>query len=721
MGGGRDELYAHTPSDVRDWHLLLDHLRSVAELAASFGEKFGAKDLAYLSGLWHDVGKAHPGFQQYLEDAHAGRSSESEPHAIWGAALAANFKRVRGPWREVALPVAGHHAGLNIPSLVLQDAQAAAKNAPDAFDRIRSLAASLPGPGTVASLDNRELDRELRIRMILSVLVDADRLDTEAHIEPASAQRRGFQTNLGDLWQRFETDQQDLMDGAEETEVNAVRKQVYQACLAAASSDQGIFRLTVPTGGGKTRSGLAFALRHAIEHDLDRVIVAIPYTSIIDQTAEVYRDILGDDVVLEHHSRIELSDDERQDDTAIRLRLATENWDAPVVVTTTVQFFESLFSHHPSRVRKIHRIANSVVLLDEVQTLPVHLLEPSMEMLASLARDYGTTIVLSTATQPALEGTPYVCAFEEQGVNEIVPEYTRHFEQLQRVDYNWREQPTGWPDLARELEEQKQALAILNTRGDALAVLDELPRHQAVIHLSTLLCPKHRRDQLKEVRRRLDTGKEILLVSTQVVEAGVDIDFPVVYRALGPLDRIVQAAGRCNREGALEEKGEVVVFYPAEGGAPPGAYRSGLGWARENLDTEGPERLHDPDVYQSYFKRLFQDQDLDSKGIQDLRRGMDYRKVSRAYRLIDQDTVAVVVDYKDGYDLAREYVDHPTTRKVRELQHYTVNLYRHEIERHARDGWVTQLAEGLYRWDGKYDDRRGIQPGLHDPADLIKG
>lgn len=727
MSGGAAGYWAHTPVHGSQPHLLDEHLEDVAGIARELGERVGLGPFAEVAGLWHDIGKAHPSFQRYLKAVAEGRDANSTPHAIWGAAFAHRVIRAqKGPWREVALPIAGHHAGLKHPSAVKNDAEHHIADAPHVTGRIQDLARELDTPEDLPGSAAGPLEREMRIRMLLSVLVDADRLDTEAFTQPEKGQSRGFETELGEMWETFLRNQEALIKQAPDTEVNRIRHAVYEACLSAAESPQGVFRLTVPTGGGKTRSGLAFALKHAIEHDLERVIVAIPYTSIVDQTVDTYRGIfheLDENVVLEHHSRMEFSESENQDAAALKMRLATENWEAPLIVTTTVQLFESLLAHHPSQTRKIHRTANSVVLLDEFQTLPVGLLRPTTDVLRQLVEHYGSTVVLSTATQPAVRESRYLGAFEDLGIDEIVPSYPSHFEKLRRVEYEWRSDEPTWEQLGAEIQEASQALAILNTRQDALDLVKTLPRDDGLFHLSTVLCPAHRRDQLDVIRRRLEDDEPVRVVSTQVVEAGVDLDFPRVYRALGPLDRVVQAAGRCNREGTMGEPGQVVVFDPAEGSSPPGAYRSGLGHARTVIETGGAQRLHDPDLYRAYFQKLYTGQDLDDRDVQDARERLAYRDTSSRYRLIDQDTVPVVVDYGDdqeGPRRAQAWLDHPSRRTFARLQAYTVNLYRHEIEAHEQDGWVTPLSDDLYRWDAHYDDLLGIREELHDPTSLIQ-
>lgn len=682
-------------------------------------------DAAYLVGLLHDLGKFNPEFQRYLRSAHEGRPHPPVPHAIWGAALVYGLSRAKALdiWKDLALPVLGHHAGL-------EDAGVAATRL-HAFWLERGLevveaqkrleATGIKPPPLRLRATTEATRRELAIRMILSALVDADYLDTERHFDPEQAALRGRGPSLQALWEKLEAAQREILDDS--TPVNRVRKEVYEACLQAASRPPGLYRLTVPTGGGKTRSGLAFALRHAVLHGLQRVIVAIPYTSIIDQTAQVYREILGDDAVLEHHSALEVPDggDDALDEASLRQRLASENWDAPLVVTTTVQLLESLFSSRPSKVRKIHRLSRAVILIDEAQTIPPELLRPTLDMLTLLATPveeggYGSTVVLSTATQPSFETACGPEGLRAFAATEIVPDYPRHFAQLRRVEYAYMPQPMTWEALAREVEGLEQVLVVLNARRDALELLAALDGAADVFHLSTLLCGAHRRRVLQEVRRRLQAGLPVRLVSTQVVEAGVDLDFPVVYRAIGPLDRIVQAAGRCNREGR-RPKGQVVIFEPAEGRSPVGPYRTGLEKARFLLREHPASRLHDPELYREYFRRLFADVDLDKKRIQEYREALNYPEVAQRYRLIAGDTVSVVVPYEDAVARLEEFLVRPGYVAWRRLQPYIVSLFAYEVA--ARGAWLERVAEGLYLWKGAYDERLGLVEGYADPADLI--
>lgn len=731
--------YAHTPGKAGVWHDLVGHLQRTAVRARRNGAKFGAGELANLAALWHDLGKFNPDFQRYLRDCEKAKRegtdapSKGTPHAIYGAMLASDSLQV------LASIIYGHHAGLPNASK-LKDA-VKRPEVREKFENIlpvvREEIEGLEPQGDVRSLfsdpPRDELQMETLQRMLFSALVDADFLDTEKHFDPEVPEFRGSNIDPKQLWEVFQREQEAFVASAgEQTVVNEARKEVYRLCLEAAERPQGVYRLSVPTGGGKTRSGLGFALRHAVEHDLDRVIFAVPYTSIIEQTASVYRGIfegLGEGAILEHHSAVRREDagiGERQDEAWTRARLATQNWDAPLVVTTTVQLFESLFANRTSRCRKLHNLCRSVIVLDEVQTLPVGLLWPTVNMLQELVRRYGVSVVLCTATQPALdEASKYLEGFPS--VDDIVPQERAadHFQTLRRVEYETPSELWSWEEVAKRLLEaapNKQAMVVLNTRKDALAVLDEL-EGEPVLHLSTLLCGAHRRAVLEEVRRRLDEDEPCLLVATQVVEAGVDLDFPVVFRALGPLDRIVQAAGRCNREGKLDNPGRVVIFEPEEGKMPQGEYAAAFGEAKQMLDR--PEfDLHDPEIFREYFRLLYQDVPTDQEGIQKLRREFDYPEVALRYRLISDASVPVIVRYPSD-DEDRKPLDRLLGRirgtgiwssDHRRLQPCVVSMFEHEFEK--RRAYVEEISEGVFVWNGNYDELRGIEDVSLDPADL---
>lgn len=731
---------AHTPRPgTGEWDDLAKHLEDVGRLAGCFAEAFGARELGFLAGLWHDLGKLNPEFQDYLWACYRAEQQEMPAprsrvhHAIWGAALAYSliWKQLGHDedWKEIALPIAAHHTGLHDGGKFAQELDAFLDKNVEVPKILARYVATLPASRMPSPARLAPTSRELYIRMIFSALVDADRLLTEKHFQPEQvAKRAGWPPLLG-LSETLNRVLPEWMSGKPDSPVNSVRREVLDACREAALGPQGVFRLTVPTGGGKTLNGLVFAMGQARRHDLRRIVVAIPYTSIIDQTVEVYRAFLGEGSVLEHHSQIAISEDETQDSHQIRQRLATENWDAPVIVTTTVQLFESLFSNRASQVRKLHNLANSVILLDEVQTLPIELLEPTLDALRTLVEQYGVTLVLSTATQPALEASHYLKPFHGLRVNEIVPEsdFLRHYRTLRRVDYEIWPGVISHEELAEAVHTLDQVMVVLNTRRDALAVIKALKDTSDVFHLSTLLCSAHRRKVLDEIKARLGDGgdgrpvRPVRLISTQVVEAGVDLDFPTVWRALGPLDRIVQAAGRCNREGK-RPSGRVVVFELDGGGSAQGPYKVGIEEARVLLKRRGPESLHRPEVYREYFGNLFAILPVDGKKLQPERVRLNYPKVAKEYRLIEGNTVPVVVPYEESFRHLNDWRQRPNRANWQRLQAYLVTIYAHEADRLQEEGSpLLSVTEGLYQWLGEYDDERhlGLAQVVLDPSDLI--
>ncbi|MCL0090661.1 CRISPR-associated helicase Cas3' [Dehalococcoidia bacterium] len=722
---GSKVFLAHSQNSEGQGHSLVQHLESVGNLAQQYAAKFGAGELGRWVGLWHDLGKFNPRFQEYIcnpEAAH-GRIDHSSAGAVFAAE---NFE-------PLAFLVAGHHGGLpdgrelkhrlkrKSGAAEIHEALSLARGELSQVVPQSRLKGNLP-----AFLDNNpsKTQFELFLRMLFSALVDADFLDTEAHLDPSRMRERGSSfPSLQELWQLLE-DHQNRISGKNQDTLNQIRHEIYHACLQAAPRPPGIFRLTAPSGGGKTLSSMAFALKHALEYNLNRVIVAIPYTSIIDQTAKVYRDIFGEEVVLEHHSAVNWdSDSELPNTRQMQARLASENWDAPIVVTTTVQLFESLFANRASRCRKLHNIVRSVLILDEVQMLPTELLAPILDVLQDLADHYSVTVVLCSATQPAFEDSPYVRGFRE--IRDIVPNPDRYFDELKRVHY---ELPQGgewsWEQVVSEMHLASQCMAVVNTKKDALALLDALNDPNA-LHLSTLLCGAHRRDVLAEVHNRLHAGKPCRLVATQVVEAGVDLDFPVVLRAMGPLDRIVQAAGRCNREGLLDQ-GQVIVFVPSAGSMPSGSYSIGAGTTRA-LVAQGDIDLHRPAIYQTYFERLYQRVELDKKNIQKKRAKFDFAEVAQSFRLIEEDSEPVIVRYQsstvkgevDALLKEARRADVNSRWLVRRLQPYLVNVKRWELPRMQREGLVKKIFPGLWEWLGKYDPVRGLVQSGHDPEDLV--
>lgn len=698
--------------------MLVEHLRNVADLTRQFASPFGGGDLGYLAGLWHDAGKADPTWQRYLRRSEAGEPAHSVDHKCAGVLLE---ERAFGEPGHIGFLIHAHHGGLGNRT-GFRDWLKEKRELPGpgkALDAMRlemPAIADQPEPAFPDFITS-ERDAELFLRLTYSALVDADSLDTEAHKLAGTPPLRGNDIVLTTLWERYEAFLA-KQPTAPESAVNRVRTEVHEACLAAASEQQGVFRLTVPTGGGKTRSALAFALRHGVQHGLRRIVVAVPFTTITQQTAGVYREILGDDrVVLEHHAAATEGvgsggeDEDGFSEEAVWQRLAAENWDAPVIVTTTVQLFESLFSNRRGKTRKLHNLANSVIILDEVQALPAGFLAPILDGLRQLTDQYGASVVLSTATQPAFE---LIREFREIDASEIVPEYGRHFEGLGRVRYEWRDKPAEWSEVAGWMREERSALAIVNTKRHAMELLDALQDPDA-LHLSTLLCGAHRNEVLNEIRERLAAGEPCHVVSTQVVEAGVDLDFPAVFRAEAPLDAIIQAAGRCNREGNLDERGKVVVFAPQDGKTPPGAYETGRDTAREVRALFPGAAPDDLPVLGAYFERMAERIPADEKGIQHARRRLDFPLVAEKFRMIDEDTCDIIVSWPvEASPEIERLVRQLQTRErpgrvvLRQLQPHTVSLYRREYTQLLGRGLIEEVLPNVGRWHGTYDPVRGI-------------
>jgi CRISPR-associated endonuclease/helicase Cas3 len=715
------EPIAHACVDASgNWELhgLEQHLLRVAELAGASASVFKGEEWASLAGRWHDLGKYRPAFQRYIRnatgldatDAHIEGKSNRTTHSTAGAVLAEERLGIQG--RVLSYLIAGHHAGLHDWDGGL-DCRLSGEDARRELDE--SLAAGVPD----SVLSDGGFSADLRevpggsdgfafwVRMLFSCLVDADFLDTEAFLNPEQSARRGNWPTLDQLRIRFEQSMTEMVSKTERTPVNRLRGAIRAECTAAAEWPPGRFSLTVPTGGGKTLSSMAFALAHARRHQKRRIIYVIPYTSIIEQTADVFRDIFGDAVV-EHHSNAEV---EPGTETA-KSRLACENWDAPIIVTTSVQFFESLFAARTSRCRKLHNVVNSIVVLDEVQLLPPELLQPILDALTLLSEHYGVSLVLSTATQPALASRTYFDTNRNvsglDNVREIIGAPNQLYADLKRVQVHLPADfaaPVPWDKLAAELAGHTNVLAIVNTRRHARELHGLMP--SGTLHLSALMCGAHRSRVIAEIKTRLKAGEPTQVVSTQLVEAGVDLDFPVVYRASAGLDSIAQAAGRCNREGRLEQ-GDVFVFVPPS--APPaGLLRKAEAVCRGLLYDHVGDPL-DLGLFTRYFEHLYYACDLDAKGVRDALRvapktlGVSFRTAAQCFRMIDdEDSAPVIVRYRPADDpecidkliglLRKQGTDRWLMRK---LQRYTVNIPREQALRLLEQHDVEELVPGLF-------------------------
>ncbi|MEV5747172.1 CRISPR-associated helicase Cas3' [Actinoallomurus sp. NPDC052308] len=718
-------VYAHSANGDGQWHGLPEHLRRTAALARGFAEVFGAGELAAYLGLVHDVGKAACGWQAALL-----RAEKDEPigidHKLAGTWLA--HEQGLGP---LAAAVFGHHGGL--PSRATLKAALMAVEASEwervteAVTRAAELVPEIH-PGIRPSLPDWVAGRpdafaaELLLRLVFSALVDADFLDTEQHFNGGELRRSV--SPVGVLADAFERSRAQLLTAAEPSPVDAIREQVYEQAVAAAVARPGMFRLPAPTGSGKTIAAGGFAVHHARRYGLGRVVVAVPFLSITQQNAQVYRQLFGEDHVLEHHSGVNLDGGRR---ASRWQRLAAENWDAPFVVTTTVQLFESLFSNRPSAMRKLHRLAGSVIVLDEVQALPDRLLLPILSVLRHLTEYFGTTVLLASATQPAFfELSP----FRELQIHDVIARPEHLYGQLRRARYEWwlRPKPT-LRQVAERAGRERQVLVIANTTKDAA----DLHRHLSecwtgegpVLHLSTRMAAAHRNAVLEQIRERLAVGEPVAVVSTQLVEAGVDLDFPIVIRAWASADALQQAAGRANRNGLLPY-GRVIVFDPADG--DPGAwavYGAALTATRRHF---GPGRAFpdDPGALALYYKERFELKGVEDASvgttIQQLRRDLDFPEVARLFKMIDERTVPVITRYATG-DAARECDSllrllrspKPAPAWVfRKLQPHLAAIPRSAVA----DGSphpVRQLVGDLYEWRGAYHPQRGIE--LTPPKD----
>ncbi|CAN5792019.1 CRISPR-associated helicase/endonuclease Cas3 [soil metagenome] len=758
--------YAHTAKDadgnpvgVEAWQPLSTHLLNVARLAREFARPLRLEAEAEIAGLLHDLGKYSRRFQARLHD----NSIRGINHWSAGASVAFQHRAL-----EAAFAIEGHHTGM--PAFLNNDDEPGAGTGLECLKqrllKLRDPKLALEVNGFSESTfdllnlfgsekftipERREpsaaetdFARALRTRMLFSCLVDADFLDTEAHFDATKAGLRSVPELTPD--RALEVLRADLANRPSEGAINELRGRLLADCLLAAEESPGLFSLTAPTGSGKTLASLAFALRHAAVNNarlakddpniFRRVIVVIPYTSIIEQTAQVYRELFeplfGPHYLLEHHSAVgprERKEDaghDAEEDRLRRARLAQENWDAPLVVTTSVQFFESLFGHKPSQCRKLHNIGRSVVLFDEVQTLPLKLVPSLLSAVNLLVKDYGVTAVFGTATQPAFASAASAIP-EGWRPREISSQPRAMAEALRRTRITRRsdDQRTTWAGLAAELGGHPQVLCVVNLKRHARELFTALKVAESqgpAFHLSASMCPAHRQVKLAEVRRRLLAGEPCRLISTQLIEAGVDVDFPRVYRAMGPLDSIIQTAGRCNREGRMSEAGDVIVFRPEDDGKPPGAYAQAAA-VTEAFLTENPDAdLHQPETYAAYFARLYGT--LGPQAAKDdpafaFSERLDFPAAARACRLVGEDTRSVVVRWGEGERLAKliRYQKYLSRDEWRLAQRFAVNFYQSEFNASVARGEIVQPVPDFdfYFWNGHYDEDLGVvAPSLND-------
>lgn len=745
-----NDYFSHTLRDVADtsqWERLTDHLKETAELAGRFASDFECGPVGRMMGVTHDLGKSSEEFLNYLlisggvKKGRAGKVNHSTAGAKWLWDKCGGKQDKSGVMTPfLAYGIAGHHAGL---------CDGGARNSPQSGELAYRLKSTVPvwdkesaevflKPYWEAlhqfwetSFFRKENKKYLKscscftfwIRMLFSCLVDADYLCTERFMSPdRTVARKSRVYGMDELLEAFNRYLQDRMAKADPSlEINGIRRQVSDACQKAAQQEHGLFSLTVPTGGGKTLASLRFALEHAISHGKKRIIYVIPYTSIIEQTARVYKEIfasLGEDVVLEHHSnyaeRREEGAEEQENETDSWNKLASENWDAPIIVTTSVQFFESLYASKTSRCRKLHNIINSVVIFDEVQMIPLSVLKPCLDVMKILASSYKASLVLCTATQPALEKRE---EFKEglENICEIIPNYKDLFVKLKRVRTMWfnEGEPVDDTDLADFISNRNQALCIVDTRRqaeDLFRLLKQQCEEGSCFHLSAAMCAQHRTLTLYLVRRRLRSGKPCRLISTQLIEAGVDVDFPVVLRCLAGLDSLTQAAGRCNREGRLQQGGEFYIFRREKESTIPDILLAAQ-HAREVLSLCNENDLIGEKSVRLFFELHF----WHLSGQMDRREVMAafysdffkdpyalrFQELSQRFKFIDNETISVFVPFgKKGSllcDKLRQTYD-PKERRttLRALQRYVVGVHENDWKKLMSNGMLEIIHDSYY-------------------------
>lgn len=701
-----------------------EHSNNVAKLARSFADELGMGMWGYVLGMLHDKGKESDDFQSYIRKE-SGYDYEAKcplehNHAFVGGIIA---KSIYGKGSESLLcnQIISHHSGLHdycqieetlkkdIPSDVNRCVEKIHLNRPPfSFSQIKGSKGMTPDANHLS-------------RMLFSCLVDADYLDTELFMDEKSARKRinGISQSL---LPSLETYIDNLQKRSSESEVNAIRRTVQERCVSVSNVKKGFYSLTVPTGGGKTLSSLVWALRHAVHNGMKRIIIAIPYTSIIAQTASILKQIFGEEAVLEHHSNFDpqsLKSKEMQH----KAKLATENWDYPIVVTTNVQLFESMFSNKPSDCRKLHNIVNSVIILDEVQTLPTDYLQPIVDALKSYQRMFGISVLFTTASQPVLSGLIEGCnpkaAFQGiDNITEIIPkEYVLH-DKLRRVRLEIDNTGSTYDEIADQLSQHNKVLCIVNTRNDARELFERLPKEGLTIHLSRMMCPRHVSKAIQEIKQALSDNSEtvIRVVATQLIEAGVDIDFPVVYRQEAGLDSILQAAGRCNREGKLDMATTYVFSLSEE----HKLYGSIIDANNARLNMVNVNDWFASEAMTEYFRQLYcRKETFDKKDIKTLLykpTEMCFAEAAKEFRLIEETGKTIYVNMDDSLELVERLKnDGITYSLMKQLSQYSVNIHERDFLKLLSYGAIEEVIEGIYVVNDRaqYDENIGLRLDNH--------
>lgn len=697
---------------------LKDHLCGTAELAGYFAGRFGKADWGYACGMLHDIGKYSLAFQDKIKN----NSNRQVDHSTAGAK--ACFEK-GGMYSFMSYCIAGHHSGLpdygsssdpgNAPTLQgrkkkhIEDC--GAYKSEIHIPEIKTL------PFDPQNSPDPDFSLSVFIRMLYSCLVDADFLDTEYFMKEGRTQREtGEEPSV--LLEKLKKHVAGWLLNEDTETVNGRRTEILRHCFEWGHKERGIFQLTVPTGGGKTIASLAFALQHAVENQMDCVIYVIPYTSIIEQNAAVFRKILGEQNVLENHYNVDYESTEE----LMPMQLASENWDKPVVVTTNVQFFESLFANKSSKCRKLHNIANSVIIFDEVQMLPTDYLKPCIAVMEELAANFGSSIVLCTATQPAL--SPFFQ--REMPVTELCPRVEEQFRFFERVTF----QNVGTiseDELIEKLQKEEQALCIVNTKKRAQRLYQKM-KGEGVFHLSTAMYPKHRRRVLDKIRRLVKDGKRCILISTSLVEAGVDLDFCTVYRQLAGVDSMIQAAGRCNREGKRAAQDSFAYLFQFEEKEYVPGQQLQIDVSKMLLsEGEDISSLH---RIEKYFEALyhFRGESLDKKKIFEEFKDKRYNfaKAAKEFKLIEENTLTVFISREEDAEELLWQIKHQgyTKSGMRKAGQYCVQLYENDIEKLRGAGMLRQVPGGIENFyelvdSGQYSEEMGLDLGIESGMAVV--
>ncbi|MCC4767038.1 CRISPR-associated helicase Cas3' [Methanosarcina sp. DH1] len=761
--------YAHSTDrqDKSDWQPLKVHLENVADIASGFSREFNAEQFGYASGLLHDIGKYSPEFQRRLDGVKI-----RVDHSTAGAQEA---RKLYGIFQSRILEyiITGHHGGLlnygtkecglderlSRPFLSDYSAYKSEILVPD-LNKVRP---------SLTPINNKiGFAISFYTRMLFSCLVDADFLDTERFISPDKSYFRGQHESFDKLFTKFDNYMKTKLSTAAENSINRYRREIYEQCIEKAELPPQMFSLTVPTGGGKTLSSMAFALNHLKKHNLNRILYVIPYTSIIEQNADIFREIFGNQNVLEHHSNYDPKNEksENTDVAQEKLKLSSENWDIPIIVTTNVQFFESLFSNRVSRCRKLHNLAKSVIILDEAQMLPTSFLKPCLAALSELVVNYGSTVVICTATQPNLN------ELLDQRVKpvEIIHSPQELYEAFRRVHVADLGDISD-SDLSARLKAHNQVLCIVNTRKHAQNLYEQLSKsdncyhlsarlsaklkaHKQVrcivntrrkhaqnlygqlsksnscYHLSARMCPVHRRKKLKEIKDLLRKGAECRVVSTQLIEAGVDIDFPAVYRAMSGIDSVCQASGRCNREGKLAS-GEVYVFRSTEDYGKATHWQSRIAEIGSMVFDEWDDPLSLPAV-DRYFEKLYsyEGDGLDKKRVlpafeerlKDV--AFPFEDVANVFNLIENDTRDIIILYDEKARSIIKQIQQTGLpgKYIRNLQGYTVSVYVEEFKALEKSNAIFSIDDRFFvlkKLDDYYSEDTGLLNRKYNDDDLL--